>query len=216
MNGIEKITEHILSDAKTAAEETILAAQAAADDTAKKYASLAADIRQRCADEAKAEADGIIERADASGGNVRRNMLLRTKSELIDAAFTRAGQSIRELPADKYTAFFANMLEQTITSSITNESALSAEYGDEFPITETYELRLCTADRKSCGDALLKAGQSVLEKYGKKLTFGDDAEISGGFILRAGDVEENCSLGTLVSAVRQSLESDVSNALFEQ
>lgn len=216
MNGIEKITEHILSDAKAAADKTISDAQAAAGETVKKYTALADDIKHRCENEAEADATGIIERAKASGGNVKRNMLLKTKSELIDAAFVRAEDAIRALPADKYIAFFADMLKKTLISALENENKLSAEYGEEFPATDTFELRLCSSDREMCGGALLECGKAELEKYGKSIKIGEDAPISGGFILRAGDVEENCSLGTLIASVRQSLESEVSDALFAQ
>lgn len=53
------------------------------------------------------------------------------------------------------------------------------------------------------------------EKHGKKLTLGDSRiDASGGFILKNGNIETNCTWEMLVRWIKDDLEAEVAKRLF--
>ena len=76
-------------------------------------------------------------------------------------------------------------------------------------------------DRERFGvDVINAARRNVERKVGadrlSMLCLSDEvADIEGGLILRAGDVETNCSLPVLLAEVRRSIEGKVASILFD-
>ena len=76
-----------------------------------------------------------------------------------------------------------------------------------------YEILLNARDRKTYGQQLLDAvNAGSFAKIG--LTRQDAADITGGLILRCGEVEINCSLRMMFDEVRRRTEGRVSGILF--
>ena len=72
-------------------------------------------------------------------------------------------------------------------------------------------------DMSAVGGRVTEAANAILTGAGKKgnLSLGDTPRsIPGGFILRRGDIEVNCSVRLLVEQLRSALASEVAGVLF--
>ena len=142
-------------------------------------------------------------------------MLLEAKNEMLDLAFETAAQVFLKMDSEEYLDFMEKLLGSAIEKAALREKASVEAYADEFEPAPVYILRLSAADKARIGDKLEAYGQIVAEKYGKSVELDEkNADIKGGFILRAGDVDTNCSVYDLIEELRPSLESGVYKALF--
>ena len=198
MNGLSKITDKILNEARKDAAETLSLADEKCVEIGAEYAS---------------RAEEIINSARASGNIVERNMILSAKVELIDKAFAKAESEVLNLPEEKYIDFLSSLLASTFMSRI--EEKESPE-----PYTKKYEVVLCETDKERIGDKLIPevkrklVGKDALEKFPMLVLSSDIADINGGFILRDGNVEINNSVKSIFEALRGQLEAKVSAILF--
>ena len=103
MNGLDKITDRILSAAKEEADGILAAAQAECNRISSGYATRAAQIKSELSDKAEREGTDIVARARSAAANQKRNLLLQTKSELVDDAFDTTLESILAMNDEKYT-----------------------------------------------------------------------------------------------------------------
>lgn len=188
MNGIEKITDKILSDAaqhagriKSEAEAAAAAAIAEAEKAAEK---IKADARAK----AGKEADSIMNRARSAAALAERNRLLEAKSGLIDKAFEMAKKKLTG--SAEYKTFLAAMLDRAVS---------------DLP-GEVYIMSVNKKDRA--------AVQEIINNRTNIKLSDSDADIEGGFILTRGDIEINCSIEILTAQLRESLESEVNRILF--
>ena len=81
---------------------------------------------------------------------------------------------------------------------------------------EDCEIVFNKIDRERLGKSFVKEINEKLSKLGKKtkISLADDVmTASGGFILRYGDMEVNCTLEILISMARPELESEVASIL---
>jgi V/A-type H+-transporting ATPase subunit E len=211
MEGIEKITGRILSDARAEAEAVLAAAKAEAESLAESYKSQAKTLRDRSEADARAEGETLLARVDSSGSNVRRNMILEEKNRLLDEAFALA---LEKLPSDPgYPDFLEKLLAAAIKSNVDRENAAVIADPD-FVLTDEYEVRFAPADA-ALSDMLLEAGRKTASDCGKTLIRGADAdEINNGFILRCGQVLTNCSAEKLIEQLRPSAEAGAVSLLF--
>lgn len=191
MTGLDKIISKILSDADEYAAETIAEAQNAAgdriadaEDAGKEYKS---SVRAKAVNEAAA----VKARAESSAVMTERNILLNAKSELIDAAFERAKKLLVSLPAERYSAFLAAMLDEAVADAPDAPCAIYSNARD--------------------GEAIKK-----LISGRPNITAAGEVKIDGGFILRRGDIETNCSVSAAVDSLRDSVEGEVYAVLFDK
>lgn len=224
MNGIEKITEKIIAEARAQAAVITDSAREKALAISKGYADRAGEIRQSMDKAASDEAEAIIVRAKASLETVQRSALLAEQAAIIDEAFNKAYKSIRDLEGEKYVTFIAALAsaalcEMTETAEKNLELYGPDEDGEEI---ENYELLLCKADRDKYADQLIEAihrsviGKVPPEIIEKLVVSREIANIDGGVILRYGSIESNCSLALLFERTRASLEGQVSKLLFSR
>ena len=193
MTGTEKIIAHIEADAKVKAEEILAAAAARCAEIKSKYELQAADLYQ-----AKIR-EGVKACQDKEDGALRitrmeaRKSMLAVKQEMVSRSFDMALKQITSLPKDEYIAFLKRLALQASST------------GDE-------EILLSERDREAIGADLLKA---INAEPGKALTLSDDTrDISGGLLLRRGNVEANCSAELLVDLTRSELSSKLADVLF--
>ena len=224
MNGIEKITEKIIAEARAQAAVITESAREKALAISKGYADRAGEVRQSLNKAASDEAESIVARAKASLETAQRSALLAEQAAIIDEVFSEAYNSIRELEGEKYVAFLAALAsaalsEMTDTAEKNLELYGPDEDGEEI---EKYELLLCKSDRDKYAEPLIEAiRRSVIGKVSpeiiEKLVISKDiANIDGGVILRYGSIESNCSLALLFERTRASLEGQVSKLLFSR
>ncbi len=222
LNGLEKITEKILSDANERAEQILAAATAECERITREKQEMADRIRERQAAAAEREGMEEVARAKANAVSYRRNLLLVTQSELVNGVYEGAFAATRALRPEAYTELLIGLLTAAMLEQIETEST-ARELADEegFCEAETYELLLNTRDRERFGAAVLDGAKKKLsgklppEKL-ERMRLGDrPVAIDAGLVLRAGVVEANCSLESLFALLREETEGEVNRALFE-
>ena len=193
MNGIEKITQRITSDAQAGIDKVLGEARAEAERITAKYRAQAdAEAADLDAKNKKAAAERE-ERLAGTAQMEARKTALAAKQEMVEKAYDLALQKLCSLPEEKYTAVLADLL---IEASSTGKE----------------EVIFSDKDRRKVG----KAAVEKANKDGKKsLTLsGETRSIPGGFILRSENVEVNCAFDTLVRLQKAETAGEVVNKLF--
>lgn len=222
MNGIERITERILSEANAEAEKLLAAAEEECARIRSDYEKKAADVRSRLSEEAEREGTDLIARAKATAANQKRNLLLETRSRLIDEVFESTEEWIRNLAPEKYTDVLVGLLCAALIEQAEAEVTSRTLYGEEDAMApDSYEVIFNQRDRDAYGTAVLDGARKKLTgklsaKQLHMITLSREAaSIDGGMILRCGNIETNCSMEQLFVQLREELESEVSHALFD-
>lgn len=216
MNSSEKITGRIIAVAQSEADEILLAAQKEADAINKEYKKKAAEIAANAESEVSADTEIIRSRTVASAQKIKRNLLLEAKNAKIDEAFEKARQKLLGLPDGDYEKMLSIMLVSTVKKQIESEKlSLEQDTDGEITVCESYSVILSGADKKRVSADMIKDASVLALASGKTLSLSDEnADIDGGFILRCGDIEINCSIGLIISQMRDTLEGDVYRILF--
>jgi V/A-type H+-transporting ATPase subunit E len=123
-----------------------------------------------------------------------KKILLGAKQDLITEAFGESLKILASLLEEKYLAFCEKLLEQ------------ASESGDEKVLVSPKEKYLN-------GEWLKKYNG----KHKTSLTLeAVQIPMSGGFILRKGDIDTNCSWDMLIMWIREEIEADVAKRLFSE
>ncbi len=191
MNGIENIKKRISEDAGKKAEAIISAANAEADKISdeyrKKAEAVAADIiakGEKVAKENEARAEGSAELE-------LKKKVLGKKQALITEAFEKAVDKLASLSDGERADVLAKL-------------ALLAANGGKG------EIILSKGEKSAIGDMVIKKTAE-----NKNITLSADTrEIGFGFILRDGAYEVDCTFGSLVMQLRDSLSREVADILF--
>ena len=221
VNGLNKITERILGDARAEAERILAEVREDCARIAADNASHADGIREKLTAQAEEKAEDMIARAKAAAAMQERNLLLQQRSELIDSVFAGAQEWVMALDADKYSDLLAGLLTAALAELVNTEAKNRALYGDEDPVSADYEICLGKKDRGRCGEAVVaavrkkSAGKLPEEVLSRLVLSGETLAADGGAVLRWGDISCNCTFGLLFSQLRRELEGEVGRALFE-
>ncbi len=221
LNALEKITDKILSEAQQKADRILAEAKEASDQIAAEYHARAEEKREKLSADAEREAMDHVARAKASVANYKRNLLLQTKSDLIDGVFDSALEGTRNLSPENYTELLVGLLSAAMLEQMDTEASSQALDGEECVIPEAYEVLMNQRDREKYGALVIegvrkKLGGKLSSEKLARLTLADKTvSIDGGLILRCGAVESNCSFALLFALLREELEAEVSRALFE-
>ncbi len=201
MSGVDRIIQRIREDARSAADGNLEKAREEARGIIKEAEAEALKKRKDMLTRAEAEAEAAKERLIKAARLDARKKELEVKQEIINEAFSRALQKLMNLPEREYLGFLAGM------------AADLARTGSE-------EIILGKRDRERLDTEELTAeiNRRLSEKgvKGNVTLSGQEADIAGGFILRRGNVEINCSLETLVKTRRGELEAEVIGILFSE
>ena len=199
MKGIDKITSRILADAE--AECAVVK-----KESDERCAAIRAENEKKAQDEyLRLVREGVkdteqrVQRMARTARLEAKKSILGMKQETVSRAFDLARERIAELPERDYIAFLAR------------EAADAAITGQE-------EVIFCERDRKSVGAKAVKAANELLSARGVPgtLTLSDDTrEMSGGLMLKQGDIEVNCTVDTLLDLSRGELAAQVAQVLFE-
>ncbi|MFV0496991.1 MAG: V-type ATP synthase subunit E [Candidatus Fimivivens sp.] len=192
MNGLENITDKILTDAKDKADAIIVEAEQNA-------AKILSDSK-KCA---QAEVEAIVKASATHCADVEekarlvselegRKLVSNARQQMISRTFEMALEQLLSLPQAEY---------RQLLISLANE-VLADEQGGE--------ILLNAKDYAAHGQALAQAldGQATLAQ--------DTAPIVGGLIIRRQKIEYNCALDVLVRMVSEKVAPDVSSALFPE
>ncbi len=199
MKGIEKITARIAADAE--AEDSVVR-----KESEERIAQIRADYEKQAQEAAAAilkdgakENEQHASRIERTAQLEAKRNILGMKQEMVSKAFELAKEKIVNMPQEEYVAFLVRQIGQ------------AASTGRE-------TLILNQTDRERCGAAVIAAANAALTAAGKPgaLTLAEETRpMSGGFILKQGDVEVNCTVDILLELVRGDLAAPVAGVLFE-
>ncbi|MCL1805481.1 MAG: V-type ATP synthase subunit E [Clostridiales bacterium] len=198
MNGIDKIAGKITEDVRAEIETVLAEAKSEAGAIAERYAALAKEESDKALAAGKVQAEEIRRRAASAAEQEAKQQLLATKQSLISRAFDAALHKLLALPEPEYTGLLAKLAAEAST-------------------TGSEELVFSPKDKNGCGQKVLDGANGLLAKAGKKgaLTISAEAgSFEGGFLMKSGDVEVNCTLDTILRLSREDLTLDVAHALF--
>lgn len=222
LNGLERITDKILSDAQAQADQILAQAQAECEKISADYAARADRIRDTLNGEAEMRGKEFLSRAKSTAATNKRNLILRTKSDLIDEVFDGTLEQMLALDNDQYTQLLIGLLSAALLEQLEAEkSAKMLASDEEWSEPDAYLVLLNQRDKDRCGAALIEGACKKLEakvdgEKLKRLALSDKTvAIDGGVILKCGDVEANCSLSLLIAQLREKLEAEVAHTLFD-
>ncbi len=196
MTGLESILKDI-------EQESAKATGAILDEAKAKASEIIAAARK----EIKGEIDQIQRDSDrrvadmASNGEFavrlhERQSLLSEKQTMIKEVLDTALQQAKDLPDGAYFDLLIKI------------ASVNAHEGEGEILLNEKDAKRAPSDFESKVNAALSSG--------KKLTVSKaNAEIQSGFLLRYGDIEENCSFEEILSAKRDELTDTVRQILFD-
>ena len=193
MNGIEKITQRITSDAQAEVDRIL-------GDAREEAARISANYRAQADAEAQ-ELDAKNERAAAeqeerliSAAQMKASrFLLAAKQEMVEKAYIQALDKLCAMPKEQYVDVLAKLLVEA-SSNGKEEAVFSKE------------------DREQVGKAAVEKANQL---SGKQLRLSEETQpIRGGFILKDKNVEVNCTFETLVRLQKAETAGAVVKTLF--
>jgi len=194
MTGLEKIIENIALQAQEKAAEILAQAEAEAKAILAESDAKAGEECAKIVDSARREAE-LIGRIAQSGSELNgRKMMLKVRREVLDETIEAALVKLKNLPADEYFAVLKKLALQY------------AQKGEG-------ELILSAADKARMPADFIDSINSQLG--GGSLSLADDtAKIDGGFILRYGGIEENCTFDAIAEQKHENISDQLSALLF--
>lgn len=222
VNGLQKITDGILNDARSQAEEILERARAESEAITARYAQSAEGLRERLSAEAEEKATAFVARTRSSAVAQKNEILLRRRGELVDETFEAAMEQILSMDKHRYAELLGGLAAAAAWELCRTEEDNRRLYGDEDEdLDASLSLILNKNDRDVCGEAVLSAvrkkltGKIPAEKLNGLALSRNTARIKGGVILCYGEVEYNCSLEMILAGLRRELLGEVEKALFD-
>ena len=193
MNGIEKITRLIQSEAQTEIDDILKKARDEAAAITARYQTQAeteaADLELKHKKAAEEREERLISVAQMES----RKITLQVKQEMVEQAYALALKKLCSMPAEQYVEVLAKLILQASAS------------GRE-------EVIFSSEDREKVGKtAVEKANQAS----GKQLVLSEETRpIQGGFTLKNQNIEVNCAFDTLVRLQKAETAGTVAKKLF--
>lgn len=222
MNNLEKITGRIIDEALAEADSIIAAAVESAAQITEDGEHRINDAVKMAQKTAEKETLSTIERAYSTADMKKREILLGTKVGLIAKAYRLAEEKILNLDDREYCIFAGHLLCDAVADRVATVEKLRAEYGDEEEYSLDFEAVFNAKDKELRAPVIVKTAKMFLKKISTELgkteisVSSDTADISGGLILRCGDIEINCSVEAVIADIREETEPDVARILFTQ
>ncbi len=195
MNGIEKITQRI--DEETQAEIDRILGKAREE-----AAQITADYKAR----ADAEAAGLTARNEKSAAEQEerlvsvaqmeaRKVTLAAKQEMVEKAYQLALEKLCAMSDEQYISVSADLLAQAAPDGCG-------------------EVIFAPAERERVGAAAVAKANEQLK--GELVLAEETRPLNGGFILKNGNVEVNCTFDTLVRLQKAETAGAVAKHLFPE
>lgn len=200
MSGAEKIKDRILADARDLCEKILADARQEARSIVGNAEKEAFKKVTVMTEKAKEEAIQIKQRLHAVSGLEDRKNTLKARQDSVDEAFDTALTRLSALPEDQYI----RLLEEILMDVARQEAGI---------------LVLNEKDKERLGQSFVSQMNDKFAKAGKKasLALAEDAlKACGGFVIRYGDMELNCTLEVLITMARPALEPEVAAILLRQ
>ena len=196
MAGIENITNEILADAQSRADEILDQARKAADEELARANGENAEIGSAASARAERAVADYADRVRSQCEQENKLSVLAAKQEVIDGVLEKAQTRLKSQDAPAYFGMLAKLLG-TVVREGKGELALSKEDLARVP-----------------GDFVEKANAVAAAKGGSLALAEAPADIDSGFVLRYGQIEENCSLAALFAENRDRLQDAIASILW--
>lgn len=196
-SGADALIGRILADAQAEADTAL----ADADKEAERIALIAKDECFRTENETELKTkrlnDAAQEKSRTNAALDSRKYALKVKRALIDEAFALAAERMEQKSDAERSALIKALL---IREAEGGETIIPA-----------------ARDEANAKSVLAEVNAALAESGRAPLTIAPaDADITGGFILKATGYEKNCSFAAVLREVRAAEESAVAGILFER
>lgn len=194
------IIDSILDEANTFAERTVKAAEKDAEMVLAAAKEETNRQKEQILSEAEQELSAIKQRMVAARRLDEKKRMLEQKQALVSQVIDAAVDKITGLPDGEYLSVIERMLSRAV-----HENAGAAE---------VFEVIVSPQDKARLGKPFFSAaGQSL--SGGVRLVLSEEQrDIGPGFILKAGNVEINCTFAAIVRSDREALEELAARLLF--
>lgn len=197
MTGLEKIIEHIQLENKKACDEILSKANAQADEILKESENLAQKRYDEIIEKANADCDMLLQRSNSAAAlSAKRNILL-AKQQLVNECLQKALFAMKNMSDEEYFASLSVLIEKY---SYDGQSG---------------KLMLCEADCAKLPQGFLENINLKLAQKGASLVMCEEyGNFDKGFVLKYGDIEENCVFENLFDAYSDTLKDIAGSVLF--
>ncbi len=188
---LDRITTHIISEAQKEAERIDEEAKRKAEDILAQAKKDAEQAYEAIVSEGEKQAFKVLEIAEAAAVHERTMAFLSSKVEYIEKTIAHAKNMILSMPYERYEMYLLGLLD------------LYAHKGQTGTIV--FGLR-----------DFSRLGEALKEKIKQFDLTAESSErpLDAGFILKYGDIEENCSLEALIRNKKEKLMDIISQRLF--
>ena len=196
MTGLEKMKNQILSEARASADSKTAEAQAQAGnilDAAKAEAAKTVDsISQKSASEVANYKERIASSIDLQ----RRTRILTAKQEVIAEVLDKSYETLNTMDIGEYFAMLIKML-------------------GKYALPQEGEIYFSPEDlARMPQDFVNEVARTAGEKGGKLTISKEGRNITNGFVLAYGGIEENCTLKAMFDSKKDELSDKIHKLLF--
>lgn len=191
MSGLDKVIESIIAEANMNASRIINEAETECERIKAESKAECDAIKNEAAEKNDKKEAQLKESALSTSRLVKKQEMLRAKRRVIDTVTEKVKEKLYSLDDKEYFNTLYRLMEKNIHEDEKGEIILNAK--DKKRIPENFSEKL-----SGCGLALAK----------------DSADIKGGFILRYGGIEENCSFDAVIDSASEEITDIVSSELF--
>ena len=222
MNGIEKITARIETDAKAEVAGILREAEEKAAAIREQYKVQAEAEAKAAAAGGKEAAKRQGERLESAAGMEAKKRMLAAKQACLDEAFDKAQAKLLALPDGEYAELLAKMAVKAAKTG-REEILLSAKDRDRVGAQVVAKANAMLAEAVKpeaagkAGEILSKVvtGANALLQGTAMLTLSQETrDMAGGLTLRDGNVEVNCAFETQLRVLREEMAAEVAGILF--
>ncbi|MBQ6899818.1 MAG: V-type ATP synthase subunit E [Firmicutes bacterium] len=200
MKGIEKITARIAADAEKEKAALWEAASERIEEIRAEYEKKADDAYQEHMRTGLRDAEQYASRIERTAQLETKKAVLALRQEMVSEAFKLAESKITAMPEQQYVEYLTRKVLET------------GFEGDA-------QLVMNEKDKAGAGPVVVEAVNAARREAGLEgvLTLADDTkEMLGGFILRQGNVEVNCTVDIILELIRGEAAAQVAKVLFEE
>lgn len=197
MNGLEKITGQILSEARGEAKEIEKRAEEEAKTVSVRVQDEVRELEAKAKDSLERELAEIRSREKARREQTRNRAILEAKQKIIEEMITKAKRRIQDADSAEY---FEKMKE--IFSKYAHEESGVMYFG--------------TRDFERMPAKFVQEIQKTAREKGGDIILKEDASVPDGFLLVYGRIEENCTLDALFSEKKEILQDTVNGMLWRE
>ena len=186
MGNEQKMIDRIIADAKQDAQEILDKAKSEADLKVNSANEKAEKEMASYTKLAEAEAEKAASKEISGAYMEAKKQILSKKQEILEEVILEAKNKLLNLKDNEYEEIILNMIEK---SNCTDDS----------------EIVLSKKDKKTLKDVLSKKGIKVSD---------ETRDITGGFIVKKGDIEYNYSFEAIIAVEHEYIEQIAAEILF--